>query len=56
MKGMTKILTLKLKGCWDCPYLDMDWCNNPKGNGFTLTDGEFPVWCPLEDIEDEKDD
>ena len=48
VKKMTKILTLEIVGCWDCPYLDIGWCNHPKGDGFVEED-KIPEWCPLEE-------
>ena len=53
---MTKILRLEIEGCWDCSYLDVDWCNNPKVDGYinTIEDHEaIPDWCPLEEVKSE---
>ena len=56
VKRMTKILRLEIEGCWDCSYLDVDWCNNPKVDGYinTIEDHEaIPDWCPLEEVKSE---
>ena len=56
MKRMTKILTLKIKVCRECPYFSSDWCEHPDRNEELVgVYYKIPNWCPLIDIEDEED-